>query len=62
VSDDLVDPQAHRLATHLTGQLDAYVTEDLDLGVLPQRLGIDEQAIEVEDGRLEVTLYRTNSI
>jgi len=51
VVDGIVDPQAHGLAHLVLAQVQADAREDLDLRLAPERLGVDQQSIEVEDDR-----------
>ena len=46
--DDLVDPKAGGLGALGVGEGEAHRPEDVDLRGPPQRLGVDEQAIHVE--------------
>ncbi len=47
----VVDAQAHGLAGLLFGQVQAQRGEDLHLGPAPERLGVDQEAVEVEHHR-----------
>ncbi len=53
MADGIVDAQAHGLAHVLLGEVETEITEDLDLGLTPEGLRIDEQTVEVEDDRLD---------
>ena len=53
VRGDLVHEHALGRAAALDGQRDAETAEDLDLGLVPEDLGVDEQPVHVEDGRGE---------
>ncbi len=49
----VVDAQTHGLAYVGLGQFQAEGGEDLDLGLAPARLRVDQQSVEVEDDRLD---------
>ena len=49
VADDLLGAQPGGLQALVAGQHHAGPAENLHLGVLPERLGVDQQAIEIED-------------
>ena len=51
VLGDLVHEHALGRAAALDGEGDAEPAEDLDLGLVPEDLGVDEQPVHVEDGR-----------
>jgi hypothetical protein len=51
VPDGIVDAQAHGLAHIRLGQLETEGPEDLDLRPAPERLGVDQEPVEVEDDR-----------
>ena len=51
VADGIVDAKAHGLADVELGQLEPNSSEDLDFGSAPERLGVDQEAIEVEHHR-----------
>ena len=51
VAHGVVDAQAHGLAGLLLGEMQAERGEDLHLGPAPERLGVDQQAVEVEHHR-----------
>ena len=49
MTDGVVDAQAHGLADVGLGQLEPEGAEHLDLGLAPERLRVDEEAVEIED-------------
>ena len=53
VGGDLLDEHPLGRATAFDGQRDAQGAEDLDLGLVPEHLGVNEEPIHVEDGGLE---------
>ena len=53
MANGVVDAETHGLANVLFGQAEAEGSEDLDLRLTPERLRVDEQAVEVEDDRLD---------
>jgi hypothetical protein len=53
VAYGIVDAQSHGLAHVGLGQLEPESAEHLDLRLAPERLGVDEQTVEVEDDRLD---------
>ena len=53
VRGDLAHEHPLGRAAALDGEGDAETTEDLDLGLVPEDLGIDEEPVHVEDGRGE---------
>jgi hypothetical protein len=53
VAHGIVDAQAHGLAHVVLAQLESERSEDLDLGLAPEGLRIDQQPVEVEDDRLD---------
>ena len=55
----IVDLAAPRPQTQLCVEMDPDAGEDLDLGLLPERLGIDQQTVHVEDDRLDHTVPAT---
>ena len=53
VRGDLVHEHALGRAAAFDGEGDAETTQDLDFGLVPEDLGVDEEPVHVEDGRGE---------
>ncbi len=51
VADGIVDTEAHGLAHFRLGQYQPDRAEHLDFGLPPEGLGVDQEAVEVEDDR-----------
>jgi len=58
VGDRLVHEHALGLAARLDAEGHPEVAEHLDLGLVPEGLGVDEEAVHVEDGRAEAGTAR----
>ena len=61
VGDYLLGTKSGGQAALLFGKRDAGGGEDLYLGPAPERLGIDQQAVEVEDRRKKTTSFQFRS-